>query len=92
MKFLQTAIMGAAVFAAGSAFTQDVKALEEHVTFQISYEGSVEVDRAEGEVKLQQGKHEDVQSGYSYVEGIKGKALHNTNPRGHVRRYLMKDE
>ncbi|MBR2439874.1 MAG: LamG domain-containing protein [Lentisphaeria bacterium] len=91
MKSLQLAVMSAAVLTAGSLFAQDLKALEEHVTFQISFEGSVEVDRAEGEIKLQQGKHEDVQSGYSYVEGVKGKALYNTDPRGHVRRYLMKD-
>lgn len=91
MKILQLAVMSAAVLTAGSLFAQDLKALEEHVTFQMSFEGSVEVDRAEGEIKLQQGKHEDVQSGYSYVDGVRGKALYNTDPKGHVRRHLMKD-
>ena len=91
MKSLRFAILSAAVLTAASVCGQDLKALEEHVTFQMSFEGSVEVDRAEGEIKLQQGKHEDVQTGYSYVDGVKGKALYNTEPRGHVRRYQMKD-
>lgn len=91
MKNLRFAILSAAVLTAGSLCGQNVKDLEEHVTFQMSFEGSVEVDRAEGEIKLQQGKHEDVQTGYSYVEGVKGKALYNIEPRGFVRRYQMKD-
>ena len=53
MKILQLSVMSAAVLTAGSLFAQDLKALEEHVTFQMSFEGSVEVDRAEGEIKLQ---------------------------------------
>ena len=91
MNKMQISTAAAILFATGICAAQNLNALEEHVTFQISFEDSVEVDRAEGEVALQQGKHEDIQDGYSYVEGVKGKALYNTNPRGHVRRYQMKD-
>lgn len=91
MNKTRLAVVFAAVLSAGVVSAADVSALEQNVTFQMSFEDSVEVDRAEGEVELQQGKHEDVQDGYSYVEGVKGKALYNTNPRGGVRRYLMQD-
>ena len=83
-------MMAAMSLAAGTVCAWNPAELEQNVTFQISFEGSAEVDRAEGDDTLQQGKHEDVQDGYSYVEGVKGKALYNTNPKGHVRRYAMK--
>ena len=91
MNKMKFAAVFAAALTAAAVTAQDLNALENHVTFQICFEDSVEVDRAEGEVALQQHKHEINESEYTYVEGVKGKALYNTNPRGGWRRYQMQD-
>ncbi len=68
----------------------DADPLASNVTFQITFDDSADVDIASGSADLKQQPHEDVQDGYTYVNGIKGKALLNSNPRGFVRRYEIK--
>lgn len=83
----------AMLFAAAPAAAPAAPAisLDEYVTFQISFDESVDVDIATGSAELKQQAHEDIRDGYQYVDGIKGKALYNTDPRGFVRRYAIQD-
>ena len=89
-NFSAAILMFSAVSFAGHA-AGAADPLEEYITFQISFDESLDVDIAAGSADLQQQPHEDVRDGYSYVDGIKGKALYNTDSRGFVRRYAMQD-
>ena len=89
MKILTTLFFTLAIFVAPSMFAADSK--EDNITFQISFDDSADVDVAIGSADLKQQPHENVTTGYKYIPGIKGKALLNSDPRGFVRRYAIKD-